>query len=44
MDGLPVTLETSEIGGACGTWVDREGQAVLELEAEVPNTKIFGPH
>jgi phytanoyl-CoA hydroxylase len=44
MDGSPVTLETSAIGGTCGTWIDQDGQAVLELEAEVPNTKVFGPH
>jgi phytanoyl-CoA hydroxylase len=44
MDGSPVTLETSEVGGTCGTWVDREGQSVLELETEIPDTKIFGPH
>ena len=44
MDGSPVTLEHSPIGGACGTWVDHDGRAVLELEPEIPDQKIFGPH
>ncbi len=45
MDGSEITLETSEIGGTCGTWVDRDGAPGIELVPEVPNTKLFGaPH
>ncbi|HEX5689802.1 MAG TPA: phytanoyl-CoA dioxygenase family protein [Roseiflexaceae bacterium] len=44
MDGSPVTLETSDVGGTCGTWVDREGSQVLEIEGERINEQIFGPH
>jgi ectoine hydroxylase-related dioxygenase (phytanoyl-CoA dioxygenase family) len=44
MDGSTVTLETSDVGGTCGVWVDHEGGALLELEAERVNHKIFGPH
>ena len=44
MDGSPVTLETSEVGGTCGVWVDRQGKHVLELEGEHVNQQIFGPH
>ena len=32
MDGTEIGLATSEMGGTCGTWVDRDGQAVLEVE------------
>jgi ectoine hydroxylase-related dioxygenase (phytanoyl-CoA dioxygenase family) len=44
MDGSPVTLDHSAVGGTCGSWVDRDGRAVLELEPEIPNQTIFGPH
>jgi phytanoyl-CoA hydroxylase len=44
MDGSPVTLDHSAVGGTCGAWVDRDGHAVLELEPEIPDQKIFGPH
>ncbi len=31
MDGTPVNLGISEGGGACGTWVERDGRPVVEL-------------
>lgn len=31
MDGSPLELAVSAGGGACGVWVEREGQAVAEL-------------
>jgi len=31
MDGTVIELGTSEGGGACGIWVDQDGQAVIEL-------------
>lgn len=31
MDGRPVTLDVSEQGGACGVWVDQDGQPIVEL-------------
>jgi ectoine hydroxylase-related dioxygenase (phytanoyl-CoA dioxygenase family) len=31
MDGTPVELDASPDGGACGTWVDRDGRPVLEM-------------
>lgn len=42
MDGTEIELGVSEIGGTCGTWVDREGKAELELQLESVNEKIFG--
>ena len=42
MDGTPVELGVSEVGGTCGTWVDDAGEEVLELQAEIVNTDIFG--
>jgi ectoine hydroxylase-related dioxygenase (phytanoyl-CoA dioxygenase family) len=44
MDGSEVDLGTSEIGGTCGTWVDADGSARLELSPEAYSVKIFGPH
>jgi ectoine hydroxylase-related dioxygenase (phytanoyl-CoA dioxygenase family) len=44
MDGSPVTLEMTEIGGTCGAWVDRQGRQVLEIQGERINQQIFGPH
>jgi len=41
MDGTEIELGVSEIGGTCGTWVDREGKAELELQLENVNEKIF---
>ena len=41
MDGTEIELGVSEIGGPCGTWVDREGKAELELQLENVNEKIF---
>jgi hypothetical protein len=35
MDGTAVELERSEGGGACGEWVDRDGEAVIELTGYV---------
>lgn len=31
MDGSPVEMETSEGGGPCGVWVDRDGVPAVEL-------------
>jgi len=31
MDGTPLTLEASELGGKCGVWVERDGARTLEL-------------
>jgi hypothetical protein len=33
MDGSEVTLDVSQGGGACGVWVERDGQPVMELQA-----------
>jgi hypothetical protein len=44
MDGTAVELGVSEVGGTCGTWVDEQGEEVLEMQAELVNTQIFGPH
>lgn len=33
MRGEPVTVEVSQGGGACGVWVDRNGQPVIEMQA-----------
>ena len=33
MDGSVVELETSERGGACGVWVNRDGTPVVEMQA-----------
>jgi ectoine hydroxylase-related dioxygenase (phytanoyl-CoA dioxygenase family) len=41
MDGTPVELDDSEVGGACGTWVDQTGRPVLEMQEEVVNQQIF---
>ena len=38
MDGSEVTLGESERGGACGVWVNREGEAELEMQAELAST------
>jgi ectoine hydroxylase-related dioxygenase (phytanoyl-CoA dioxygenase family) len=39
MDGRPVELGQSERGGMCGTWVEQNGQTVLEMQpvATPPN-------
>jgi ectoine hydroxylase-related dioxygenase (phytanoyl-CoA dioxygenase family) len=42
MNGRPVELGVSEVGGTCGTWVDEAGEAELEMQVEVVNQKIFG--
>ena len=44
MDGTPVELGVSEVGGTCGTWVDQQGEEVLEMQTEMVNTKIFARH
>lgn len=44
MDGTLVELGVSEVGGTCGTWVDQQGEEVLEMQTELVNTRIFGPH
>lgn len=31
MDGSEVQLSTSQHGGMCGVWVERDGQAVVEI-------------
>jgi phytanoyl-CoA hydroxylase len=31
MDGTPIHIEGGPLGGTCGTWVDRDGQQVLEM-------------
>jgi phytanoyl-CoA hydroxylase len=31
MDGSTVELDQSQSGGACGVWVDKKGQSVIEL-------------
>jgi phytanoyl-CoA hydroxylase len=31
MDGSEISLETSEHGGACGVWVEQDGQPVVEV-------------
>ena len=31
MDGTPLELVQSGSGGACGVWVDRDGEQVVEL-------------
>jgi ectoine hydroxylase-related dioxygenase (phytanoyl-CoA dioxygenase family) len=41
MDGSEIDLGISEIGGACGTWVDRAGEAVLEMQDEGVNRRVF---
>jgi hypothetical protein len=33
MDGNPVELAESERGSMCGTWVDVDGQQVIEMQA-----------
>ena len=33
MDGTPLELETSQGGGACGVWVERDGVQVVELSS-----------
>ena len=37
MDGSPVELEKSERGGACGVWVERDGEPVVEMQAADAN-------
>ena len=44
MDGSEVVLSVSEVGGTCGTWVNPDGKPVLEMETEIINQKVFGPH
>jgi phytanoyl-CoA hydroxylase len=44
MDGSEVVLSVSEVGGTCGTWVNFDGKLALEMEAEIINQKVFGPH
>ena len=41
MDGSEVTLATSDVGGTCGTWVDQDGLAELEMQVEIVNRHIF---
>jgi phytanoyl-CoA hydroxylase len=44
MDGAEVNLELTNTGGRCGTWVDRDGAVVVELEPEIAASGITGPH
>jgi phytanoyl-CoA hydroxylase len=40
MDGQPLELAVSQGGGACGVWVERDGQQVVELSGqEIVNRK-----
>jgi hypothetical protein len=32
MDGREVTLATSQGGGPCGVWVDRDGRPEVEMQ------------
>lgn len=41
MDGSEIGLGDSEVGGACGVWVEQDGAPVLELQVEGVNRKIF---
>jgi len=34
MDGRPLDLAISQGGGACGVWVERDGQHTVELIGE----------
>jgi hypothetical protein len=34
MDGTPLTLKTSEGGGACGVWVEQQGAARIEMTGQ----------
>ena len=36
-DGHEVALGTSEQGGPCGVWVDKQGQQAVEMKAAQPN-------
>lgn len=42
MDGSPVELGVSQVGGTCGVWVDTHGNEVLEMQEESINESIFG--
>jgi hypothetical protein len=42
MNGRPVEMGVSEVGGTCGVWVDELGENELELQVEVVNQRIFG--
>jgi ectoine hydroxylase-related dioxygenase (phytanoyl-CoA dioxygenase family) len=42
MDGRPVEMGLSEVGGTCGIWVDESGANELEMQVEVVNQHIFG--
>jgi hypothetical protein len=42
MNGRPVEMGVSEVGGTCGVWVDELGENELELQVEVVNQGIFG--
>ena len=39
MDGSPLELKISEGGGSCGTWVERDGQPVIETAGEEANRR-----
>ena len=40
MDGSEIEMGQSEVGGTCGTWVNREGDAGMELQIEMVNEKV----
>lgn len=42
MDGTAVEFEVSEVGGTCGTFVESDGQQMLEMQTEIVNEGIFG--
>ena len=42
MNGRPIEMGVSHVGGTCGTWVDGRGEAELEMQVEVVNEQIFG--
>ena len=44
MDGTPVELGSSADGGACGTWVERDGTPVLEFAGGAADAPVAGPH
>jgi hypothetical protein len=39
MDGTEVDLGVSKSGGACGVWVEQDGQPVIEMRA--PKAKVL---
>ncbi len=41
MDGTPVELDSSERGGACGTWVTQDGKPMVEMVAEANKQTVL---